>query len=343
VFAPLLGALSDRFGRRPVVLLSNAGLGLDYVFMAVTSSLSLLFIGRVVSGITAASFPTASAYVSDVTPPEKRAAAFGMIGAAFGAGFVVGPALGGWLGAIEPRLPFWVAAGLSLGNAFYGLWVLPESLPRERRSRFEWRRAHPLGALSVLRAQAGIRELVGVVFVSNVAHFVLQSTFVLYAGYRYGWSPKVIGATLTAMGACVVVVQGVLVRPIVARLGERRTLLLGLVSGVVGFAIYGAASTSVGFWMGIPFAILWGVSTPALQALVTRRTSAAHQGKLQGTLAAAAAMAGIVGPPLFAQIFAWVVARPERAAWVGAPFYAAAGLIFVALGIAVHASREAAS
>ncbi|RTM12872.1 MAG: MFS transporter, partial [Bradyrhizobiaceae bacterium] len=215
VFSPLLGALSDRFGRRPVVLLSNFGLAADYVLMALAPSLAWLFVGRVISGITSASISTAFAYIADITPPERRAAVFGRIGAAFGAGFVLGPALGGLLGDIDPRLPFWASAGLSLANALYGLFVLPESLAPDKRAPFRWRTANPAGALHLLRSNATLAALSVVNFIAQVAHVVLPSTFVLYATYRYGWDSKTVGLTLAMVGICAMVVQGLAIGPIV--------------------------------------------------------------------------------------------------------------------------------
>ena len=220
VFSPVLGALSDRFGRRPVVLLSNFGLAADYVLMALAPSLVWLFIGRVISGITSASISTAFAYIADITPPERRAAVFGRIGAAFGAGFVLGPALGGLLGDIDPHLPFWASAALSFANALYGLFVLPESLAPDKRAPFRWARANPIGALRLLRANAALAGLSVVNFIAQVAHVVLPSTFVLYATYRYGWDSKTVGLTLAMVGICAMVAQGLAIGPIVA--GVRR-------------------------------------------------------------------------------------------------------------------------
>ena len=200
IFSPVLGALSDRFGRRTVILLSNFGLGLDYIVMATAPGLGWLFLGRIISGITAASFSTAGAYIADVTPPEKRAGAFGMLSAAFGLGFIVGPALGGILGNVNPRLPFWVAAALSLLNAMYGLLVLPESLPTEKREAFSWRRANPIGSIKLLRSHAELFGLSISTFVGNIAHEALPTTFVLYAMYRYGWSERTIGFALGTVG-----------------------------------------------------------------------------------------------------------------------------------------------
>src|ERR1700733_3402910 len=223
IFSPILGALSD------------FGLGLDYVLMAMAPSLIWLFIGRVISGITSASVSTAFAYIADITPPERRAAVFGKIGAAFGAGFILGPAIGGLLGGMDPRLPFWVAAGLSLANTLYGLLILPESLPRDRRSPFRWRSANPLGALHLLGSDRVLAGLSVVNFFAQLAHVVLPSTFVLYATYRYGWSTGTVGLTLAMVGICTMVVQGAGIGPIVRLIGERRALLLGLGCGAVGF------------------------------------------------------------------------------------------------------------
>ena len=227
-FSPILGGLSDRFGRRPVVLLSNFGLAFDYVLMALAPSLTWLFVGRVISGITSASVSTAFAYIADITPPERRAAVFGKIGAAFGAGFILGPAIGGLLGGYDPRLPFWVAAALSFANALYGLLILPESLPRDRRSPFRWKSANPLGALHLLRSNPILARLSVVNFIAQLAHVVLPSTFVLYATYRYGWDARTVGLTLAMVGICAMAVQGAGIGPIVKRFGERRALLLGL-------------------------------------------------------------------------------------------------------------------
>ena len=235
IFSPIHGMLSDRFGRRPVLLLSNLGLGLDYVLCALAPDLTWLFVGRVLSGICAASFSTASAYIADVTPPAERAQKFGLIGAAFGVGFVLGPALGGLLGHADPRLPFWVAAALSLANAAYGYFVLPESLPRDRRAAvFSWAKANPFGALTLLRSNTQLSQLAIIQFLFHVAHAALPAVFVLYAGYRYGWTERDVGLSLAAVGVCAAIVQGGLIRPVVARIGERAALIAGLLFGVAG-------------------------------------------------------------------------------------------------------------
>ncbi|QRO01470.1 TCR/Tet family MFS transporter [Archangium violaceum] len=334
IFSPVLGAMSDRFGRRPVVLLSNFGLGFDYILMALAPSLGWLFAGRIISGITAASISTASAYIADVTPPEKRAASFGLLGAAFGIGFVLGPAIGGMLGVISPRLPFWVAAGLSLANALYGLFVLPESLPPERRRPFQWRRANPVGALAMLRSKPEVLGLASVHFIYNLAHVALPSVFVLYASYRFGWDERAVGLTMAGTGISSLIVQGGLVRPIVKKLGERRTLLLGLSFGALGFAIYGLAESGAMFWLGIPVMSLWGLFGPSSQGLMSSRIGQSEQGQLQGALSSLMGIAGMIGPSLFTQTFAHFISPQSGAHLPGAPFLLAASLLLFAIGLA---------
>jgi MFS transporter, DHA1 family, tetracycline resistance protein len=336
LFSPILGGLSDRFGRRPVVLLSNFGLGLDYVLMALAPSLIWLFVGRVISGITSASVSTAFAYIADITPPERRAAVFGKIGVAFGAGFILGPAIGGLLGGMDPRLPFWVAAGLSFANALYGLLILPESLPPDRRSPFRWKSANPLGALRLLRSDRVLAGLSVVNFVAQVAHVVLPSTFVLYATYRYGWDAKTVGLTLAMVGICAMAVQGAAIGPIVKRFGERRALLLGLSSGAAGFLIFGLAPTGALFWLGIPVMALWGVAGAATQALTTQLVAPDQQGKLQGATSSVQSVSQMVGPFLFTLTFAYFIGANAPVKLPGAPFLLASALLVLALVIAVR-------
>jgi DHA1 family tetracycline resistance protein-like MFS transporter len=331
--------LSDRYGRRPVILLSCLGLGLDYVLMALAPNVAWLFVGRVISGIVTSNISTAFAYVADVTPSQERAGAFGLVGVAFGIGFVMGPALGGVLGVVDPRMPFWVAAALSLANALYGWFVLPESLPRERRSPFQWRKANPVGALALLRAQPRLFGLAAINLLSQLAHVVLPSVTVLYAGYRYGWDEAHVGFMLAGVGVCSMIVQGGLVRPAVARLGERKALLTGLACGAAGFAIYGLAPTGPLFLVGVPIMSLWGLTGPSVQALMTRRVSESEQGRLQGANASMQAIAGLIGPGLFTQIFAMFIG--PRASWhlPGAPFLLAALLLLAAMLVGWRATR----
>jgi MFS transporter, DHA1 family, tetracycline resistance protein len=336
VFSPILGGLSDRFGRRPVVLLSNFGLALDYVLMALAPSLIWLFVGRLISGITSASVSTAFAYIADITPPERRAAVFGKIGAAFGAGFILGPAIGGLLGGIDPRLPFWAAAGLSFANTLYGLLILPESLPRDRRSPFRWRSANPIGALHLLRSDRVLAGLSVVNFVAQLAHVVLPSTFVLYATYRYGWDATTVGLTLAMVGVCAMAVQGLAIGPVVRRLGERRALVLGLGCGAAGFLIFGMAPIGPLFWLGIPVMALWGVSGAALQALTTQLVKPEQQGQLQGATTSVQSVSQLLGPFLFTLTFAYFIGAQAPVKLPGAPFLLAAALLLLALVIAVR-------
>jgi len=340
VFMPILGALSDRHGRRPVILLSCLGLGLDYFLMALAPTLALLFVGRIVSGITSASISTAFAYITDVTAPENRAAAFGMVGAAFGIGFVIGPAMGGILGSFDPRLPFWVAGALALANAAYGWFVLPESLPPEKRMAFSWKRANPLGSLKLLRSHPELSGLAVASFLMSLAHVVLPSTAVLYMGYRYGWDAMAVGLVLAGVGIAAVIVQGGLIRPIVKAIGERNAFAVGLAFGAAGFAIYGLATVGWVFLLAIPVMALWGLASPSMQAIMTRHVGESEQGQLQGANASLMAIAGMVGPALFTQAFALFIGPKAPALLPGAPFLLAGLLLVVALAIGWSATRE---
>ena len=339
LFSPLVGAASDRFGRRPIVLLSNLGMGLDYVLMALAPNLAWLFAGRLVSGITAASFSTATAYVADVSPPEKRAAHLGMVGAAFGLGFIVGPAVGGVLGRISLRLPFWVAASLSVLNASYGFFVLPESLPRERRANIVWAKANPLASIALLRSEAVLFGLAVVAFLDYVAHESLPSCFVIYTDYRYGWDERRIGLVLAAVGVSTTIVQGGLIGPVVKRLGERGALICGMAFGAVAFAMYGAASSGTLFLVGIPFGALWGIAAPAMQALMTRRVDPTHQGRLQGAISSLRGVGGLIGPILFTQAFAQAIRVRSPLPIAGAPYWLAAVLLTLSTVVSASVTK----
>lgn len=330
--SPVLGMMSDRFGRRPVILTSIFGLGVDFLFMAFAPTLMWLFVGRVLNGVTAASFSTASAYVADVTPPEKRAQAFGLMGSAFGLGFVVGPALGGWLGEINLRLPFMVAAGLSLTNWLYGFFVLPESLPPERRTKsFDWRRANPIGSLRLLRSKPNLFRLAVVGFCFQLSHNVLPSIFVLYTGYRYGWSPFAVGLSLMATGVLNVIVQATLVGRAVKRFGERGALMVGLVSGAVGFAIFALAPTGWVYIAALPIFALTGLIQPGLQGMMTRRVGPSEQGQLQGANSSIMGITAILGPALYGLIFAWVVRHDAQIHMPGLPILISSALLLTAV------------
>ena len=341
LFSPMQGALSDRFGRRTVILISCTGLGLDFLLMAMAPSLGWLLLGRVISGICAASISTAGAYIADVTPPEKRAAAFGLIGASFGIGFVLGPFVGGVLGHFGARLPFWVAAGMALINVSYGYFVLPESLPLEKRSKFSWKRANPVGSLVLLRSHPMLAGLASTQFIMNLAHAVLPSTAVLYMAYRYHWDALYVGYMLMGVGLCAVIVQGGLVKPAVRILGERRALSIGLLFGAAGFAIYGLAPSGVWFLVGVPVMALWGIANPSAQGIMTRLVLPTEQGQLQGALSSIMGIASCFGPGLFTQTFADAIGRHAQWGIPGAPFLLSAGLLVVASFIAWRTTRPA--
>jgi DHA1 family tetracycline resistance protein-like MFS transporter len=331
IFSPVMGSLSDRFGRRPVILISNAGLGMDYILMALAPGIGLLFIGRIISGITGASISTAQAYIADVSPPEKRAANFGLMSVAFGLGFILGPAFGGVLGQINPRLPFWVAAGLSLSNAVYGYFILPESLGPASRTGFSWAKANPLGALKFLRENTGLLKLATVHFLFWLSRASLPAVMVLYVTYRYHLGIAAIGLLFAAVGVGSMVVGGLMVKPVVARLGERTTLIIGLAFGAAGMALFGAASNIWVFSIGIPVMSLLGLAAPGLQGLMTQRIAATEQGQLQGALGSVTAISQMIGPGLFSVLFAQSLAAHGAP---GTPFYAAAALLAVATLVA---------
>lgn len=336
--SPIIGSLSDRFGRRPVVLLSNFGLGLDYLLMAWAPALSWLFLGRVISGITSSSIPTAMAYMADVTPRERRAAAFGMLNAAFGIGFVLGPAVGGLLGNINPRLPFWVAGGLSLINGLYGLFVLPESLSQQNRSPFSWARANPVGSVSLFRRHTGMTTIATVLLLGYIAQQSLMNVYVIYAGYRYHWSVGTVGYSLATIGVCTAIYGALLVKPIVAKLGERGAMTIGLIGGAIGYSMFGLSRTGMLFWLGIPFLNMMSFTWPAAQSLLSRLTSPSEQGQLQGAINSLRGIAGLVGPGLFTYIFSKSISTGIHIP--GTPFFTAAAMLLVSLVLAQRAARQ---
>jgi DHA1 family tetracycline resistance protein-like MFS transporter len=339
VFAPVLGIISDRFGRRPVILISVFGLGLDFVVMALAPNLGWLFVGRVVSGITAATMVTAGAYIADVTPPEKRAAGFGIIGAAFGIGFIVGPVLGGFGAHFGLRVPFWIAAGLSLINGLYGIFVLPESLPQERRLiSIDWSKANPLASLRLLRSHPELFGLATSNFIAYVAH---QSfgVYVFYTIYRYAWGPELNGLSLALVGVVSVFISLVLVKFTVKRIGERPTLLLGLTLGVLGFGLWAFSANVALLWVGIVFVSLWGLATPATQSIMSQHVATNEQGQLQGALNSLRGLATLIGPFLFAWVFATFINPHSAILFPGAPWLLAAALLAVAMLVAGYATR----
>ena len=338
---PILGLVSDRVGRRPVLLFSLCGLGIDFLLMAFAPSLMWLLVGRMISGATSGAFATANAYVADITPPEGRARAFGWMGSAFSFGFLAGPAIGGLLGEIDLRLPFLAAAGLTLANVAYGVFVLPESLPPERRvDRFEWRKANPIGSLILLRSHRELFDLAGVHFLNQVANWVWPSIFVLYTSYRYGWSPAVTGLYMMAGGALGVAVQSFLVAPTVARFGERGAMIIGATASMIGMVWYGLAPTGLLYAVGMPISCLSGLMIPGLQGLMTRRVGPSEQGQLQGANQALTGLSSLVAPSLFGLSFAWAV---RHEALVGLPLFLAGAAMAAALGLAWRTGRGVAT
>ncbi len=338
-FAPLLGSLSDRFGRRPVILTSLFGSGIDYLLLAFAPTLPWFFLGRIIAGVTSANFTAASAYIADVSPPEKRAANFGLIGAAFGLGFIAGPALGGVLGHLGLRVPFLVAAGLTLVNWLYGLLVLPESLPREIRRPFSWGRANPIGLLAALKRYPVVLGLTGTFFLVHLAHQAVPSTWVLYTSYRYSWSTAQVGLSLAIIGVMAAIVQGGLVRRIVPALGERRAVLVGLSNGVIVLTAYGLATRGWMMYAILVVGSFGAISMPALQGLISRSVPLNEQGAVQGALSSVASLAGIAGPPLATGLFGFFISPRAPVHIPGIAFFMASCILIAALGLTWRALR----
>ncbi|MFO1012455.1 MAG: TCR/Tet family MFS transporter [Caulobacteraceae bacterium] len=337
---PILGMMSDRFGRRPVVLISLFGLAVDFLFMAFAPTLMWLFVGRILNGATAASFSTANAYVADVTTPEKRAKDFGMMSSAFSFGFLIGPAVGGFLADYSLRLPFLVAAGLTAANWLYGFFVLPESLPPERRvARFDWKKANPVGALRLLQSHHELLGLAAVVFLFQLAHTVLPAIFVLYTGERYHWTPSIMGLTMALTGALGIVVQSFLIQPIVKRVGERGAVLIGAASGAAGFLIYASAPNGWVYIAGTVVFAFNGLLMPGLVSLMSQRVGWNEQGQLQGANQSLQGIASTLGPALFNGLFALAISNGAGLYMPGLPVYLASALVFCALLTAMRTAQ----
>jgi MFS transporter, DHA1 family, tetracycline resistance protein len=334
VFSPVLGSLSDRFGRRPVVLLSNFGLGLDYLLMAWAPMLGWLFVGRVVSGLTASSVPTAMAYMADVTPAEKRAAAFGLLSAAFGLGFVLGPAVGGVLGSVNPRLPFLVSAILSMLNGVYGLFVLPESLKKENRSPFSWRRANPVGSMAMLGRKKVLLGMSALLLLGYMAQQSLMNVYVIYCDYRFHWTDRTVGLSLAAVGTFSALYGALLVRRAVKTLGERGAMSAGLIFGAAGYAMIGLSKTGMLVWLAIPVLNLMSIVWPSAQSIMSREVGPNEQGQLQGAVNSLRGIAGLVGPGVFTYIFSKSIGAGAAIQSPGMAFYVAAGILIAALIVA---------
>lgn len=320
LFAPVLGNLSDQYGRRPVLLFSLLGFSIDYLFLAFAPTIGWLFIGRIIAGITGASFTTASAYIADISTPENRAQNFGMIGAAFGLGFIIGPVMGGILGSYGARIPFLVAAGLSLLNALYGYFVLPESLGKENRRPFEWRRANPLGSLFQLKKYPSVAGLIGALVLIYIAAQSVQSVWTYFTIAQFGWSEKLIGYSLGLIGLLTALVQGGLIRYVNPKLGNEKSIYVGLGLYTLGLLLFAFASET---WMMFAFLIpycLGGIAGPALQSIITGKVPANEQGELQGAITSMISATSIIGPPVMTNLFAYFTKPSAPFQFAGAPF-----------------------
>jgi DHA1 family tetracycline resistance protein-like MFS transporter len=338
VFAPLLGVLSDRFGRRPVLLIAAFGQAADYLLMALSPTLGWLFIGRVLSGATGASTAVASAYVADVTQPGQRARNFGYLAAVSGAGVVLGPVLGGFAGEINPRAPFWLAATLSLVNGVYGLFVLRESLPKDRRARLAMSRANPLGALRFIADHPAATGMILVFFLDQLASFPLNSLLVLYTNDRYHWGPRDVGVVLTVLALAAMVVQGLVAAPVAKRIGERGAVLLGFGFAVGGAAILGLAPDGRIFWIGLGVTILSSLAIPGMQALLTRAVGPTEQGQLQGVMGSLFGVSRLIGPLVFNTTFAWSLGAGRGLNLPGLAILLAAPMFVVAMVLVLFAT-----
>jgi DHA1 family tetracycline resistance protein-like MFS transporter len=341
--APVLGNISDRVGRRPVILLSLFALGINYLIMGVAPTLVWLFLGRALAGVAGASFIPAYAYIADVSPPEKRAQNFGIIGAAFGLGFIIGPAVGGILGEIGVRVPFFAAAGLSLANVTFGYFVLPESLSKEARRPFDIRRANPLGALLHIRKYPLVPPLAAAVFFWQIGHQVLPSTWAFYTMFKFHWSEAAVGASLAFVGLITAISQGVLTRVIIPNLGERRTAAIGLVCAFCAYVFYAFAGRGWMMYAGMTAWLMAGLVYPSMQAIMSQQVPANSQGELQGAVASLYGLAAVIGPPLMTQLFGRFSADTSSIHFPGAAFLCAACMMVVSGVLLARAIRRAAA
>jgi DHA1 family tetracycline resistance protein-like MFS transporter len=343
LFSPILGNLSDRYGRRPIILFSLLGLGIDYLLMAYAPTLTWLFVGRIVSGIMGASFTTASAYIADISTPEKRAQNFGLVGAAFGLGFIIGPVIGGLLGGFGSRIPFFAAAALSLINFIYGVFVLPESLSEENRRPFEWRRANPFGALKTIRKHKEVTGIVLSLFFLYWASFSVQGTWSYYTKYLFNWSESEIGYSLAAVGFMAALVQGYLIRKINPKLGNKKSIVLGILLYTSGLILFSLANEG---WMMyailIPYC-LGGITIPAMQSEMAKYVPANEQGELQGALTAVNSITAIIGPVSMTTIFAYFASTSAPFYFPGAAFFAGAILCAISAWIAFVSFKKQGS
>lgn len=337
---PLIGNLSDRFGRRPVLLISLATMAADYVVMALAGSIWLLLAARIVGGVTASTQSTASAFLADISSPEQKAARFGMVGASFGIGFVIGPVIGGLLGELGPRAPFWAAAALATANLIFGWIVLPETVTDRIRRRFDWRRANPLGAFRQMSLLPGVRPLLVLFFLYEFAMFIYPAIWAYFTLYRFGWTPGMIGLSLAMFGIGVAAVQGGLIRVILRVLGERNTVWYGLIYNFFAFLAIGFVDSSMAVLVLTPMLALGAVVTPAVLGIMSKAAGDDQQGELQGVIGSTRSVAMILSPLVMTQIFAAFTREDSALIVPGAPFALAAAMMIVC-GIAFTARRPA--
>ncbi len=331
LFSPVLGNLSDKYGRRPVLLFSLFGFGLDYIFLALAPTIGWLFLGRILAGITGASITTASAYIADISSPEKRAQNFGLIGAAFGLGFIIGPVIGGLLGEYGSRVPFIAAAVLTLLNWLYGYFILPESLPKQNRREFSWKRANPVGSLKQVKKYPVIAGMLASMMFIYIAAHATQSTWTYFTMEKFSWNEKMVGLSLGAVGLLVAIVQGGLIRVINPRLGQKRSVYVGLLLYVIGFTLFAFATEG---WMMFAFLVpycLGGIAVPALQGIMSNQVPGSEQGELQGAITSFVSITSIIGPPVMTYVFAYFTKNSAPVYFPGAPFLLAAVLTLISL------------
>ena len=340
LFAPLIGNLSDKYGRRPVILISLFGFGLDYLFLSVAPTIGWLFVGRILAGITGASITTASAYIADVSTKENRAKNFGMIGAAFGLGFIIGPVIGGLLGQYGARVPFYAAAVLCFLNFLYGFFILPESLDHAHRRKFEWKRANPVGALLNLKKYPQLLGLVSAIFILYVAAHAVQSNWSYFTMYKFHWDEKMVGISLGIVGLLVAIVQGGLIRWINPKLGNEKSIYVGMGLYAIGMFLFASATES---WMMFAFLVpycLGGIAGPALQSVVSADVPPSEQGEIQGTLTSLMSASSIIGPPMMAMVFYYFTHDGAPFQFAGAPFVLGGFLMVISTLIAYFSFKK---
>ena len=341
ICAPILGNLSDRFGRRPVLLISLLTVGLDYILMGLAPTIIWLFIGRIISGMAGASYSTANAYIADITPPEKRAQSFGLMGAAFGVGFIIGPVIGGLLGTFGPRMPFYVAAGLALANALYGFFIIPETLKPENRRPFSWARANTLGAFAHLRSVPSALVLAAILFFHQMAHFVLPSVWSFYVIEKFQWTTAEVGYSLGAAGIFMVIVQGGLIGKVIAKIGSERAAYAGLVFAALGYVGYAFAPNGQIIYVFLGVASFAGLAAPSISAIITTAVPANAQGELQGALSSLSGIAAIIAPILMTSAFGYFTAPSAPVHFAGAPFILSAFFEIIAIVLLARVIRQA--